>query len=167
MEELPSLKFHCKRQSLSISGNLLFFRCYDAKHHDWSLMLDCWHSVVFSGIILKCDCLTILLVKNGINGESYCIRKKWRFDSRDSSGHSTNGCSFPDTSEPLLHFQGVSWTGQTFHSNFFGHPAHSRVGNFFFCASLVLFWHEQFLKVLLMISWLITKSLFDRGRFFQ
>ena len=92
MKELSSPKLHCKQQRLTCSPR-------STNYHDRGWMLGCCHFAVFKYIIPKCYDPFILFAEDRNNSERI---EKWRFDSRDSSGYSTNGCSSPDVSELML-----------------------------------------------------------------
>ena len=113
MEELSYPKLSSKRQRLAYgtfqtkpeaSSLRSMLRCHDTKHHDWGWMLGCWHSAVFRNIVLKRYDPIFLFVEDKSNGESVLIKKIQAFDSCDSLGHSTSGCSSREAFEPMLIF---------------------------------------------------------------
>ena len=97
MEGLSAPNLLCNWQRLAVApfeqkpeAYLLRVRCYDAKHHDWGWMLGCWHSAVFR------HHSQMLWYDHSVCWRQdqrwmFSHREKWEFDSRDSSGHSTNG----------------------------------------------------------------------------
>ena len=117
MEELSSPKFLCKRQRLTCSTlqpyrkHLLLVRCYDARHHDWSWMLCCWHYTMFRDIIPKCYdlrpthsvCWRQYQRWKFLHRKKIRIRFPWLFTSFN------NWCSSPDVSGTLMHSTEVTW----------------------------------------------------------
>ena len=95
----------------------------------------------------------LCLLKTG-STVKFSHRNIWGFDSRNSSGHSTNECSSPDVSDPLLRSTGFSGKFQILPPIFLTLLDTVNSETFFFCASLVIFWHGSFSNAHLMYFFL-------------